>query len=678
MLKRLNWRTIVSGLVMLLFISIIVIQGFYVWTNYAYIQLGIIKRYIRISSIERSTILIFKSDPASYLRFLNLYIPTDSSVVLPPETQVGDLQRQKWFSDQNMMQFYLFPRTILLCDQEINSDCLNYLSEPDTFVLAFGEFPPAEYMVNKVFISFPETVENIKGLYVPIQAAEQLVVPTQEAYTTRPLISLSAPLIDAAIILSLMVLGYLYVTLIVSNPTWLTILSLSFPLSIGLLSWTTFITSFLGVPITLFTMTLWLGSLMVVGAALHILLRKSLPALPPIKLLGSFKQTWKESPIALCLSLAVFLWFGLSGIISLGHGYSSFDEIANWCLKGYAMAFQHSIWASSQWGGHIMAYPMNMQLSITFFRLADGDVLPGSKAIFPMLTMSLLIGCYRFWRGLGVNAKFAWMGVLLIFTAPFYFRYTTQGYANGPFTAYIVLGILWSIEGLLKKETRPVFLGGLLLAFAGWTRPEGIGYSLIVFLVVYLGVKFLLKINVSFRQIISSLLPIVVFPFSWLLLVGAKNMRQDQIGSALNFFGEILRGNLNINPLGVIASYAQRYFTWWQDAGYVVLLSIVILIILLPISKWFKSRIQLFLFLVAIMTALIPAALFYVDSFSESDFTLFLEVSFDRAYLPAIVLLIISSLFVLNSFLEPRQVDGVTSQELGEDDPSVRYSKKAP
>ena len=246
-----------------------------------------------------------------------------------------------------------------------------------------------------------------------------------------------------------------------------------------------------------------------------------------------------------------------------------------------------------------------------------------------------------------MNNRFSLAGTMLIFTLPVFFQYSTQGYANGPFSVYLVLGSLWLINGLLGRDQRLIALGGLLFAFAGWTRPEGIGVSLILLFAIFFCVKYLMGVKVNARQFGISLVATITIPIIWLLMVGAKNLQQDQIGGSLNTFLLISQGNINLSGWKTIIDYAIRYFARRQDAGLITPISGMISIVGIPFAIWKKNRLFLLLFLLTLVSCLIPAAMFYVDSFSESNFYLFLEVSFDRAYLPAVIMLLVCIISLL-------------------------------
>jgi hypothetical protein len=137
-------------------------------------------------------------------------------------------------------------------------------------------------------------------------------------------------------------------------------------------------------------------------------------------------------------------------------------------------------------------------------------------------------------------------------------------------------------------------------------------------------------------------------------------MRQDQIGGALKaLLPEVLHGRFHLEALRAIALFARDYYMGWRIAGYVVPISFAILFLLLPLSGWFKDRSQfrlnLSMLMITIAAALVPAVMFYVDSFSEGNFAVFLEVSFDRACFPAIILLVVNAVLILSAALEPNR-----------------------
>src|SRR3989304_4936448 len=130
------------------------------------------------------------------------------------------------------------------------------------------------------------------------------------------------------------------------------------------------------------------------------------------------------------------------------------DGIAIWSVKGYGIAAAESIFGARQWGAFGLHYPLNLPLAIAAVRLIDGDVLPGSKIVFALFYLTLVLGCYVFLLRGGMLARVAALGTLLIATTPIVLDHGTNGYANLPMAAYLVLGGLFAIHGMVDGSAR--------------------------------------------------------------------------------------------------------------------------------------------------------------------------------------------------------------------------------
>lgn len=53
---------------------------------------------------------------------------------------------------------------------------------------------------------------------------------------------------------------------------------------------------------------------------------------------------------------------------------------------------------------------------------------------------------------------------MILISTPIIYTYSTYGLANLPVTTYLVLGTLWSIDGLISGRRETLITGGLLLA----------------------------------------------------------------------------------------------------------------------------------------------------------------------------------------------------------------------
>lgn len=634
--KRLPFSRVLPWM-SLVVLGLVVVQGAFVWKGYIRPWLGSIRRFGTISSFQRGEILFVGFNEAKYVRFLDAYIPKDSPVVLPDPKDGG-------FTGQSLMQFYLFPRPIWDCADPASALCFKYASDPASFLLAMGDFPSQQLVGDKVFIPFPETYNQIKGVYAPANLVPHLIVPTQDTYDRLSGIQIAAPLIEAGVICLLFCLGFLFITLLFSQASWMDILGLSIPMAMGLLSWTIFITSFIGIPITLATVAVWYVLLLLAGIGTRRLLHRSWTGTAIQDAWRSIRSVWSQDRLAFVLGVAFCLWFGLAVLISVGRSYSVNDDIVNWYMKGYVMVQEHTIWAGDVWGGHILAYPMNLQLSTALFQLVDGDQLPGSKALFPILAFGLLSGCYQFLRRFHVNRKVATSAILLIFTVPLFFIHSTIGLANLPMTAYLVLGVLWTFDGLWEDSLGRMATGGVLLAFAAWTRPEGIGFGLVMLLGIY-GVALIgMKRKWNWNYLLASVLPMFIFPGSWLLLLGWKEMKRDQVGNDLgSFFPRGLQYDHLLGSLQQIGSYGLKYFSTWSSAGFLVPICLVLLVLAWLLNPRKSLRPSRLLLMVTLLAWAIPVGMFLVASVSENQFAAFLDEEFNRTFLPALVLLAVSA-----------------------------------
>ena len=145
------------------------------------------------------------------------------------------------------------PRGIIACDCEtylsedvISDDCRLCLQESDVSIPAIGSFPPSEVVSNqKQFI--PYDPAWYRGIYIPpsINNVDQMMYIDMET----PL--LVALFLDILLIGLLYFLGVRVVRLIFPDGRSSDLLALGLPIGCGILTWVTFLLSWMGFPITL-------------------------------------------------------------------------------------------------------------------------------------------------------------------------------------------------------------------------------------------------------------------------------------------------------------------------------------------------------------------------------------------------------------------------------------------
>ena len=631
--KRLsNWR----NWVVLLLVAISLYQAHLVVDGYALIWLKRAWKNYGSTSMQRSLLYYFGDTGSSFMEFLDGNIPLDMEVIVPG--------KQTQFASQSILKYYLFPRLVITCPcNSPDEPCRVCLQDPTAYIPAVNKFPPQDALdQTKQFVPFISNSTSYLGIYIPSGAkpGSQAKAANQAPY--HPFFTL---FIDLCVLGSLSLLGFILARQVIPRLVWVEALSLSVPLGAGLLTWVIFITSWVGLPIVIPTVIISY-ILMVAGLMVYRRFRKSpeagaVEAPQKLSLPDLSKINWVEViawGIIGCLLLVIT-------IVSINRTYSQFDDIAIWSLKGYGIAYKGTIFASNFLGGHGLAYPLDLPLSIGLFKLTSGDLLPGSKILFPIFTAALTFGCYRNWRRWGVNSALAWSGVLLLLTVPEIFLHSTLGFANLPFAAYLVLGVFWSVDGLLHEQPRSLFMAGLLLAFAAWTRSEGIVFAGILMAGLFFA-RFiaLRKPYFSPAWVIPLLMPVI-----WLLF-SAKYVAQDQAGGALSqIANDLFHGSLSLTPLKMMFDFAKTTAISRGTWGFIFPAAAVMLVV--AIHRLFpRVNPPAFLLLsAAILAVLVPAGLFFVESTTESNFDTFLSVSFNRAYLPAAFLIVTVGLLALGT-----------------------------
>jgi hypothetical protein len=617
-------------------------QTFLITNNYIRIMREPLWRMRTMNSFDRSKILYLKPYRATYMNFLDSIIPARAEVATDTSPVLG----------QSVLQFYLGSSRVVIACPESGKEQLSCLEKPDLYVPAIDDFPPATTVAQKILIPYNPDDYKIPGIYSEHSQASKfkgIYVPTDYKIDTPSFIQypvyrlFPTLLIDLFVLVSFIFLGSIMVAVLLKEPSLVTTLILSLPLGAGLFSFTLFVISWSGIPLTL-------GMVIITFAILAIILlmMRWHQTRPHFHIFKVDHPLMVRNPL-MDMNCVIFRWIiGFLGltlaflvitgvIISVGRGYSLFDDLAIWSLKGYVIADKNSIMAASQRSGHGLAYPLNLSLVVSVFRLVSDDLLPGSKFIFFLLNISLLAGIYHYWRNLRVPTILALNGILVMISTPVIYMHSTYGFSNLPFTAYLVLGTLWSIDGFIRDRKEIIITGGLLLAFAGWTRPEGIGYSLVIAFSLLL---FQWLIKEKFNYFPLWLASILTIPVVWFIF-SQQYIGEGQIGGALkaliNSFKEGTYRFENIRYIVVVSLELLKDVKNW---GYLFPLMLLGIVLSLPEVLHRNNSIKRHIYLlipVVLITILGPIVLFYVESFTESDHYTFMLVSFDRAFFPAVV-----------------------------------------
>ena len=451
---------------------------------------------------------------------------------------------------------------------------------------------------------------------------------------------IQALVLDVLVLLAFFVSGYQLLQILLPAGDRLERIAYAYPFGTGVFTWCLFLISWAGIPLTRLTLLLLFGLVLVVTRAIPSLLRRE-----PQPKLG-----WFSSPRHLPLAdggqglKVIWVLFGLlmslAFVYSVGRSYGeAYDAIAIWANQGYGIAYENSILAGQEWGMWGLSYPLNLMLQVSTFMLFGGELLPGSKLMYPVYLISLCLACYSFWIKSGVRKILAGLGVLFIATNIMVFHQATNGLSNLPFAAIFSIGIFALIDGIDTQDQRRQLLAGIFLGLTAWTRPEGIGYSLATLMLVGLLSWLVKNHKIYFLHLV---LPVVIIVGPWQLFGWKNAINIDlPLGAALaSIIPNFLTGNLNLFELYRIPRFfldrALKPDNW---GAFIPAVAALFLLGLITHKAWKQTK-NLYLAGMALLASSIPVGIYYVVSFEPFDNYLdILRRDFDRAFLPGFLLL---------------------------------------
>jgi len=305
-------------------------------------------------------------------------------------------------------------------------------------------------------------------------------------------------------------------------------------------------------------------------------------------------------------------------------------------------------------------------LQVALFFMTDGDALPGSKFLYPIYGLALCVSLFSFLRRHEVQERIAGLGALFLGTVPIVFFHATSGFANLPFTFYLVVGTLWGVEGIQGGSRRLQFLSGLLFGLAAWTRPEGILYALAVIVILFVVVKAGRRGGMALTTIAT---PLALISGTWFLfaLLG-HTLEGSNLQQAVSVYsGDTLAGQFDLSGLWTIVKvFTYSMFVPYRamfpaiSATYWGALFPVVLVLLVWSTRRFVTSTHLeglMLWATLIGVGAITVGVFYIRSYSKSNFPAFIERAFPRAFLPTAVLMTVLALWGLGLILKGHDLE---------------------
>lgn len=569
---------------------------------------------------------------ADYVLFLREQIPETGTVILPPE------EVSMWtLANTPAMEFFLAPREIRNCQ---TLECGgSFIGADQTYILIMGldRFPGTEIRDQKTNVRMHNDTWGVYGPAPGLGGGTSF----REGLNFRLL--WGEILLPLLMIPLVMALGFLAVSLVLpSLPAWSRV-GIGWGLMLGLFSLGGYLLLLSGWITDLsHVLFLSLGLILLLTAGLTLM--KDVSTGKILLLFGELKQPdpWL---------ILIFLLGGLFTFLAVGSGVHATDAYVLWGAKGAGLAAEGLNGVTR--GTNTTEYPLHIPLLFGFLRDTFGETLPASKIIFPVYYLSLLLIVYGYLKEKMVP-HIAGLSTLVLATMPVMARHARIGYANLPLTFYLISGaILWNWAG--SRNERSSGWGarltvGILIALAGWTRPEGLWLG-ITFLLVIAGRMLWGQKRCSFRE----LLPVISVPVAlWLTWLGTKSTfypETDALEGNLARAGqEIFSGRIHLSELGKILNYFFTQglnFQAWGVVGFVFLLAGFLYLVKPGVGG---KEIYGFWIPGLLWTGLI-IALYYVFSFDQvHELDWWLNTGFNRMIMPGMVLIWTGSALALAKF----------------------------
>jgi hypothetical protein len=447
-------------------------------------------------------------------------------------------------------------------------------------------------------------------------------------------------MIAALLIMAIILLGWIVVQMISPRAGAFEALAISYPLGSGLLTFSLFLTSWIGIPIsTISLVSLYLA--LIIGAIVigRRIRREDTDSPWWYPAFGSGAARIKSwiLPLGIISGLSI-----LAGYLSIFRSYSTWDAIGIWAVKGVAIAREGTIFAAGEWGSHGLSYPLNIPLQVASYTIFGADVLNGSKLIFPIYYFSLLLGVFAILRKQHGDS-YAGLSSLLIGSTPIIFEHATIGYANLPFTTYLVLGVLVLFGSNEESFTSGDVLAGLLIGLSTWTRPEGIFLVLGGMLVAAIFERWSRSTMLLVLRT-SVFILVVVVPWQVFSRIHAQpSLFADSFAALMTNWSS---SSFHLDALYWIVRYAARNLLDPQSWGLLVPAGVLIFLVKLPHWKRGKEEWLNPILGLGVGVGAMILLYFYVASYKQ-DLIYLLGTSVDRILMPCWILMFVGSIKML-------------------------------
>lgn len=269
------------------------------------------------------------------------------------------------------------------------------------------------------------------------------------------------------LLLAVTFLGWVVTGSLRGNFSLLGRLGLAYGLGLGLFTYGIFLSSALGLPITLPTM--FLSYSVVVFLSAVALLRLDRAAL-----FGLFKTrlkmpAWEARTLVLGCAIAVVV--GVVLLIGLYWPLRQWDELAIWGAKARAIFAQRDIEGCTY--GAFPFYPLHVPISMVLMLMFGAESLVRFPCILNFMALLLVFEAFLARR---VSRPVSLVFTLILATTPFLFYYASiaAAYADLTLAFYYSASVFLLYEFIERGENRWLMLSALMVGIGGWVKTEGL------------------------------------------------------------------------------------------------------------------------------------------------------------------------------------------------------------
>jgi hypothetical protein len=566
----------------------------------------------------RSAAYVTSETFADYVALANEVIPEDAGVAIPDEDYAP------WqFTHLTFMQYHLFPRDVLHC---ANTECLIEAASDGSYALIadigfFFSNPNTDQL-------HPQVIEfNQKwGILTPETSSQSPPTPLESFSSIK---QIGTQLILPGLwLLAVGLPGLIFSSVILPEWRWISRFFLGTTLGLGIVSFILYIflllVQSLSTGLILIATSLWWVS--------AILFTIRLAKKTDRKVFES-KSVFNISVFEIIILVIGFI----IAFISIGKSYWGTDGIILWANKGYGIATFGLSEGLSDWGTFAAHYPLQNPILISVFKFLFGDLVPESKILPAIFYIAIPLTAAEFFRKKASWKYYIWP-ILLWMLSPFVIRQGTIGYANLPFTFYLIAAVALAISSMAQEknpqEYKPqIFLSGILLAIAAWNRPEGAALCLVI-------VVILLAWKRDIKSYWMLYLPLILYSISWALTKDIAYLNPSRSeGYTLDGVLNVIKGNIIWRDAGFLSKAFFQSTLSIESWGFLIWVLLAGLIVLL-IKRKSPSGTNTIV-LAGIFVTLAALTIIYLKTYNpvKCDVSCMVNTAMERLVLPGIGLI---------------------------------------